>query len=265
MNDFTKEVIRKHRRRKVALGLVVVFAGVLLLLKQTGALIPDWIFTWPMILIAIGLFKIVSERYFSTGGLMLILIGTIFLARESFNLPEDVLKFFWPIFIILIGIMIIFRPRGKRCMHKERWKQHYRDKYFQDHKFDFKHEPTPDVPGEKGGDISDVLDTVAIFCGIKRTVFSKHFRGGDTTNIFGGTEINLMQADFEGKISLDATVIFGGLKLIVPPDWDVRTDLTNIFGGFEDKRYHPAAEVNARKVLVIDGTIFFGAIEISSY
>ena len=36
-------------------GLILVAAGVLLLAYKMGAPIPQWVFTWPVLLIAIGL------------------------------------------------------------------------------------------------------------------------------------------------------------------------------------------------------------------
>jgi len=45
-----------------------------------------------------------------------------------------------------------------------------------------------------------------------------------------GVRNKLTKADIQGKIVIDATNIFGGTKLIVPPDW-VQIDVVAIFGG----------------------------------
>ena len=112
-------------------------------------------------------------------------------------------------------------------------------------------------------DSGDMIDSTAIFGGLKKNVLSKNFKGGDVTTFMGGAEINLMQADFTGRVMLDCFNMFGGTKLIVPADWHVQSGLVTIFGGVEDKR--PPSPVNSDKVLYIDGTCIFGGIEIKSY
>ena len=81
----------------------------------------------------------------------------------------------------------------------------------------------------------------------------------------GGSEIDLSQADFNGRITIEATNIFGGTKLIVPPTWDVQSDITAIFGGVDDKRQVSGINLDPNKVLILDGTCMFGGIEIRSF
>jgi hypothetical protein len=81
----------------------------------------------------------------------------------------------------------------------------------------------------------------------------------------GGSEIDLTQADFQGRIKIDTTNIFGGTKLIVPPTWDVQSDMVAIFGGVDDKRQISGVKLDPNKVLILDGTCMFGGIEIKSY
>lgn len=96
-------------------------------------------------------------------------------------------------------------------------------------------------------------------------MLSKNFRGGETVTVFGGTEINLVNADIHNTVNLECVAVFGGLKLIVPKNWEVRTDATSIFGGIEDKRFTAVEVVPENKTLVITGTVLFGGIDIVSY
>ena len=89
--------------------------------------------------------------------------------------------------------------------------------------------------------------------------------GGDITNIFGGTEINLTQADIQGVATIDVTTIFGGAELIVPSHWSVKSEIVTIFGGVEDKRTVATITETPEKALVLKGTIIFGGIEIKSF
>ncbi|HZH94371.1 MAG TPA: LiaF domain-containing protein, partial [Flavisolibacter sp.] len=104
-----------------------------------------------------------------------------------------------------------------------------------------------------------------VFGGIKKIVLSKNFKGGDLVNFMGGSEINLTQADFSGRIRIETTNVFGGTKLIVPPTWDVQSEVVAVFGGVDDKRQLIGTGVDPNKVLVIEGTCIFGGIEIRSF
>ncbi|HMG67070.1 MAG TPA: LiaF domain-containing protein, partial [Chitinophagaceae bacterium] len=115
------------------------------------------------------------------------------------------------------------------------------------------------------GSSEDYIDSTSIFGGIKKNVISKNFKGGDITNIMGGSEIDLTQADINGTVTIDLTQIFGGTKLIVPSNWQVKTQMAAIFGGVEDKRSLQNVTIDPNKKLVLDGTSIFGGIEIRSY
>ena len=108
-----------------------------------------------------------------------------------------------------------------------------------------------------------MLDITSIFAGIKKRVLSKQFKGGDITCVFGGAELNLMNADFKSPIVLDVTMIFGGTKLIMPPNWELRSEVTAIFGGVDDKR--PQASTVPEKIIILSGTLMFGGIEVNSF
>src|SRR5690606_24157016 len=97
-----------------------------------------------------------------------------------------------------------------------------------------------------------------IFGGSNKNILSKNFKGGNVVNIFGGSDLNLSQADIKGKAVLEITAIFGGTKLIVPSNWDVRPEIVTVFGGIEDKRQISPASETPEKILVLKGTVIFG-------
>jgi predicted membrane protein len=82
-------------------------------------------------------------------------------------------------------------------------------------------------------------------------------------NIFGGTELDLSQADIQGTVVIDNTNIFGGMKITVPANWEVRTEMTSIMGGTDDKR--TTREIDQNKVLVLTGVCIFGGVDVRSY
>jgi predicted membrane protein len=100
---------------------------------------------------------------------------------------------------------------------------------------------------------------------VVKTVFSKNFRGGDVVNIFGGTELDLTQADINGRVVIDIVQIFGGSKIIVPSNWQVVSDTAAVFAGIDDKRIKSGVIQDNNKILVIKGVSIFAGIDIRSY
>lgn len=111
----------------------------------------------------------------------------------------------------------------------------------------------------------DYLDAVSVFGGVKKTILSKNFRGGEIVNIFGGAELDFTQADINGRVVIDITQIFGGTKIIVPSNWQVVSDLAAVFAGIDDKRIRTTAGTDTTKVLVLKGVSIFAGVDIRSY
>lgn len=111
----------------------------------------------------------------------------------------------------------------------------------------------------------DHIELNVVFGSIKKNIISKDLKGGEINVVFGGTELNLTQADFNEKMSIEVNVVFGGAKLIVPPYWKIQPEITAVLGGVEDKRGpYTGLEINS-KTLILKGSVCFGGIEIISY
>jgi hypothetical protein len=236
---------RGNRSGGVMAGLIVVAVGVIFLAREAGIYVPRWIVSWEMLIIAIGLFIGFKHSFRNMSWIVLVLLGSIFLIDDIFPF-SDISDYAWPMVIIAIGLVIMFKAGKKNTDWKQWQAEHATTHNFAD----------------------DFIDSTVVFGGVKKNVISKNFIGGDVTTVFGGTDINLMQADIQGKIVLDLTQIFGGTKLIVPPNWKIQTeDLVAIFGGVEDKRpqLSDTSSVDPNKVLILKGTCLFGGIDIKSY
>lgn len=244
-NRFSYREPHGSRSGRVFGGLIIITIGVIFLARQLGVDLPYWFISWPMILIAVGLYLGFRHSFRGPVWLILIAIGSIFLIDKIYR-DVDFSRFFWPVLLISIGLILIIRPKKK---------------YLE------QHGSKTDGPVNEGQTADDYIDSMIIFGGVKKQVISKSFGGGKLTTIFGGTELDLTQADVNGRILLDITQIFGGTKLIVPPHWRIQSDdLVSIFGGMDDKRplqQGPPAETN--KVLVLTGTCLFGGIDIKSF
>jgi len=240
-------------RGHVWTGVLLLLIGVAALLKAMLFPIPFWVYTWPMLLIVIGFFMGIRHNFRGGFWFVLIFVGGIFLAEEIY--PGFMMRqYLWPLALIVIGLFFIFRPR-RRNWH---WREYKDDK----------NEPGTNTvaPDEDASALSeDILDSTSIFGGVKKTILSKNFKGGEIVNIFGGSEIDLSQADIKGRARLELTQVFGGTKLIVPSNWQVKIEMAAIFGGVEDRRSVQKADLDPNKILSLGGTSMFGGIEIRSY
>lgn len=230
--------------KKAVFGLLVIAAGFIWLGSNMGYVDDTTlhiIFSWPMLLVAIGLTNL-AERDSRFTGIILILVGSFFLAPRLISTPYNFIGIYWPVLIIILGIMIFFSALTKRLWMHHRF-HHYTD-----------------VTSE--GD----LDEMNIFGGSKKRITDQNFSGGKITNIFGGAEIDLTKANLvPGRSVLEVTCIFGGVSIIVPSDWSVQVSVVSILGGFHDKRSTIRSEEKPDKVLIIKGSAVFGGGEIKSY
>ena len=253
-----KTMEKTHRRGKVMGGLLVVSIGSLFLARELGAEIPVWVFSWKMLLIGLGIVTAVKHKFLHPSWIILIGIGGTFLMADLY--PELSIKpIMWPVLLILLGLFIIFKPRRK---YSERMRTHFgqwqgsKYQHWQNCQTNFNESTTKD----------DYVESRVVMASAKRTSFSKTFKGGEVTTVFGATELNLMQADMEERAKLDVSLVFGGVKLIVPANWEVRSELTTVFGSVEDKRaIQPVVGEQQTKLLILTGDTIFGGIEISSY
>jgi predicted membrane protein len=293
--DIKEDIDQRIRRKPVGRILIpigLVSVGSVLLAHQFGMPMPDWMFSWQFLLITIGVFSGFAHAFRGPGWLIMILIGTFFLMDQLIP-GVDIHRFIWPAVIILVGLIMLVRPKKPHWMEHE-WHRKWEQKDWKSKQKDwerwqrrreqrgypgagaFPEDPADTHSGETTGSTSgmgyssksfsseDFIDATTILGGIHKNILSKNFKGGDITIFMGGAEINLSQADIQGTASLDITQIMGGTKIIVPPHWEVRSQLTSVFGNIEDKRTN-IGNTDPNKVLIIDGSSVFGGIEIRNY
>ncbi|HEU4860152.1 MAG TPA: LiaF domain-containing protein [Chitinophagaceae bacterium] len=240
--------IINSRSSNLLTGLFILAIGVLALMRTSIAGFPRWAFGWEILLLAFGLFIGLRHNFRGGAWLVLVLVGGIFLLRRIY--PAFSFNQIWPVVLIVIGLFIILRPRRGWKLHGTKKTDGSSDSVF-----------TEDIDYSK----DDFVESTSIFGGAKKIVISKNFKGGTLENIFGGTELDLSQADFTGTAVIELTTIFGGTKLLVPSNWSVKSEAVTIFGGIEDKRRMQTVTEASEKTLLIRGTVIFGGIDIKSF
>lgn len=239
---------RRKSRGKLFVGALIVLFGVLYLLKEIGLAIPRELFFPSTFLIVIGLVILVKSKFRKFMGYFLVGLGVTFKLHNYY--PEMInLRLVWPIIIIMVGVAILLKAR--KTEHLKNCK-------------DFRRHSRSGLVDDTEVSPEDFVDGTSIFGGVKRIVTSKNFRGADLLTIFGGTELDLSQADFEGEVIVDLTTVFGGTELLIPTTWQVRTEMVTIFGGIDDNRYTKPSDSPSARVLILRGTCVLGGVEIKS-
>lgn len=222
-------------------GGLLVAVGILFLLNNLDVLdfvIPDYVFSFPSILIIIGLLLLLSRTKKTAGYIFLAVGGVWMIARivPWFSFGDIVL----PMIFVTIGLVIILKNRRNMVRYSS--------------------DGSPEHT-------TDIIDDVSIFGGGKKIFRSNRFRGGSATAIFGGSDIDLRQCQLSpGDNIIDVFYLFGGTDFIVPENWDTRIEAVSIFGSFSNrKKTMPEKEVEAENRLVIKGLVLFGGGEIKYF
>jgi predicted membrane protein len=242
-------VMSNERRMSQSLwvGAIVLAVGSFLLLDKMDLFeFPHWLFSWKVMLVVFGVVIGIRKRFEGVGWLIMILLGSFFLVDDIPGFPYDIDRYAFPIGIIIVGLFIVFRALTGTT--RESRKKDWADGL---------------VTNDAGGE--DYFDLTTVFGGTKKKVFSKKFRGGETTCIFGGADIDLSQADIEGTVVIDVVQLFGGVKLIIPSNWELKSDMTVVLGGMDDKRNVSTQGLTPEKRIVLTGFVMFGGVDVKSY
>jgi predicted membrane protein len=265
------------RAGKIFAGVILLAVGVVMLLQKSGYHFPLWFITWEMILIAVGLFIGFRSNFRHPAWFIMVTIGALFLAEDYIH-EFHARPYLWPILIIFLGLWMIFGRQRSRS-HPSHYNSFNPGPETALPPPDYSYQPARDY-NQPAGDYTsggtpepaladnpvsslDYLDVTAVLGGSKKIIVSKNFQGGEILTFMGGTEINLVQADIQGRAVIDVTQVMGGIKLVVPANWTVISEMAVIMGGIDDKRllHAPAPD----KILVIKGTSLMGGMEINSY
>lgn len=229
--------------KRVLLGGILIFLGGIFLLDTMDVLhfrFAYVVFSWPFIMLVIGLFVLINTEKKFLGG-VLSGIGALFLIPRIFPEIDYDSGIIIPIFLIILGAYIILKRR--------------------------KADPASVFNSDSSRVNKDKIDDVSIFGGGTKIISSSNFQGGNVTAIFGGSEINLMNCQLaDGDNVLDVLCVFGGTTVIVPKEWNVVINVTSILGGFSNKAIrNPSIVIDQSKTLHIKGLAMFGGGEVKTY
>lgn len=230
-------------------GLLLIIAGILFLSFNFGWLDPALrgvIFSWPMVIIVLGLMRFSIRDPWAS--LFLLGIGIFFLLpRIAMAYPESISGLdaefatrYWPFLLIVIGLAVIWRAFSRKRRISTR---------------------NQNFPVDSLTNVDGLIDKRVFFGGSKSIFLDPVFNGGVLSATFGGIQLDLRRTSLpEGETILYVDATFGGIELNVPGDWLVETRIQTIMGGVEDKRM-VATPIENRK-LILRGEMIFGGCEL---
>jgi len=218
---------------RLLLGLTIVALGVLYLLDAAGVLdarkaIDEW---WPALLVAAGLLTLAERPPSVVRGSILTGLGAGLLLFTTDLVEGNAWDYLWPALLILVGMAIVARWTGRTI-----------------------------APGATD---EDVIRSTAVFGGPKLASTAPSFQGAWLTAIFGGITLDLRDAHpAPDGASINATVAFGGIDILVPKGWRISVRSTPIFGGLDDKTDRSQPPAADAPTLHVDAVSIFGGVSI---
>jgi Predicted membrane protein (DUF2154). len=238
----------------VVFAFILVAIGLLLLGFNMGLLPHIWrsyFFSWPMALLILGIGQLFKPNFI--WGAVLTLTGIFFLFSRASNIYPDIefyeqfISMFWPLLIIIAGVLILLsafmRPgHGIRFYHKASCSV----------------DKQPNQSENNDGKINYRLT----FSGTEQVILDPVFKGGNIEVTFGGIELDLRRTTLaEGDTFLNINVVFGGVEITAPDNWDIEIRPNRFAGGIEDSRVKGFEKDRTRKLIII-AKCTFGGIDI---
>lgn len=210
-------------------GLIIVALGSLFLLdnlgviEDAGQILGDW---WPLAVIIGGMVALFANPRHWLIPLLLVGGGTILLLNGTDVV--DLAGAFWPAVLIIVGLLVIF-GRG--------------------------------LGSSQAPSSENAINSVNLFSGSTLVLDSPAFEGGKIGAIFGGAEVNLLEASLAPGAVLDVFAAFGGVEIAVPRGWRVDINGFPLFGGFDNATSKEGLSADAPH-LSINATVLFGGLEV---
>jgi len=215
-------------------------------------------------------------------GIFIVILGVLFLADNHGYLDADDYLRYWPVILLVVGVVNVVRPEGRLkgaiFLIVGTWIL-----LFNTGIVDLEIRvfwplilvglgvmlvwralsgANPPSSGLQGGVDESTINSFALMSAVVRKNGSPAFLGGDLTAVMGGCEIDLTQAQLGAEeVTIDTLAIWGGIEIKVPPDWTVVGKVMPIMGGFSDSTRAPR---DGSKRFIVKGTAIMGGIEVKN-
>lgn len=236
---------------RLVIGLIIVAIGALLLLGNLGWLDARHLLRtlWPLALVAAGVSMMRNPERGKNQpwAWVLITVGLwIFLDKIGW-LYFNIWQLIIPAILLGVGGRLVYRALKERSEEAQA------------------HDPdlpvsTLTLPGEEKPEFVRSFAFMS-YCDLHPVL--NPFRGGDISAVMGGVKLDLRDTKMYGEqATLDVFAFWGGIEILVPPDWIVSSKVTPIIGGFVDSRR--PSKVIPTKTLLIRGFNLMSGVEVKN-
>jgi hypothetical protein len=253
--------------KRIATGVIIVLAGIILLFYHLGFLPHCYLrilISWQSLLIAIGAVQLADNKRFHNhkdAGIILIFTGLIFLipkilavwAPEILSDSKNVRGVIMSVFIIALGVFFLVKAHKKK------------HNIFHRHSEDFESIPFTEMSVNDSGYIKREY----VFSASKERISSGEIKQVEIEAVFSGVEIDFSQAELSSEVKnihIKVSSVFSGVTLFLPPEWkNVVIRKTGVFGGFTDKRFGKTIPDSNGKLVFLELEAVFGGGEVKYY
>ncbi|MBL8227870.1 MAG: hypothetical protein JNL98_05315 [Bryobacterales bacterium] len=217
-------------------------------------------------------------------GIVLIVLGSFLLLERLDLLQTDLLRHFWPLVILLVGVNLLISQRGPyglafgaclvlfgallevekfglvRFRFRELWPVYL---IVLGALLLWRAIRPPQV--RTGTEhVESRLNEFAVFGGGEIKVATPHFEGGSLFALFGGYEVDFTNSKIAvSPAVIHADAVFGGVSMKVPSGWRVTARGSAFMGGFENSALPPSSDAPDQH-LIVEGLALLGGVEIKN-
>ena len=242
------------KTKKVFWGLFLILAGAYLIVSQMGYL-PTVGVVRALLTIACAAVFIKSIACMSFGGMLfpLAIIAILYAKPLGIKMvtPWSILA---AALLLTIGLNLLFGG-WKKKHRKHNWEHSHEWKH--EHEWEHEHEMFGSSESVEAGENIEIDTT---FNGVIRYITTENFRYASIDSKFSGVKIYFQDAKGPtGSAVIDLDVMFSGIELYVPVNWQVINHLKGSFQGVNHKGKEPE---EADTVLTLEGMARFSGVEV---
>ena len=216
-------------------GVVLVALGVILAGNATGLFNVDIFFSgwWTLFIIIPCFIGLITDDE-KTGSLIGLIVGVLLLLACQDVINFDlIIKLIFPIVILIVGLSLIIKNVSNSSFNDEVKKIN------------------------KTNEVKE--EYVATFSSQDVKLDKEKFEGTTINAIFGGVKLDLTDAIIKEDVVINASAIFGGIKLIVPENVNIKVKSSSIFGGVDNKVKSKKEE---KVTIYVNASCMFGGVDI---
>lgn len=240
----------KHQSAKWAVGLVIVFMGLSLILRTAGIEFSPFFTGWWTIPIIVVAIVSMSGSGVSPWNFGLLVLGSWLLANQRGWIPDWFNSaYVVGATIIGFGLLFIFNPRQQTTDRE----QEVRSRPRAEQRFS--------ATETRKSDGSSNPSYTAIFAGQDIRNVTENLDGCTMFALFGGLSVDFSDAVIDHDILIDASAVFGGIDIRFPANVRVETRATPLFGGVDNRASKRAKTI--APTVTVRCLAAFGGVDIS--